>query len=70
MEIWLSLEPRRRLQLVFDLCEGARELAIAGLRLRLPGLTEPQIRRLWSDQALGQALAARVFGPIDFPVEA
>jgi len=54
----------RRLELLDDACVTARELALAGLRIRHPDASEPEIRRLLMDVLLGPHLAARVYGPI------
>lgn len=63
-DAWLALPLGRRARLVLDLCETAQRLALAGLRLRHPGATDAQLRRLWYEQSLGPELAAKVFGPL------
>ncbi len=52
----------RRLELVFDMCDTGRALAIAGLRMRHPEATEEELQRLWARQHLGQELFERVYG--------
>jgi hypothetical protein len=52
----------RRLELVFDMCDTGRALAIAGLRMRHPDATEEELQRLWATQHLGQELFERVYG--------
>jgi len=54
-----------RLELVFDMCDTGRALAIAGLRIRHPGATEEELQRLWARQHLGQELFERVYGGED-----
>ena len=62
--VWAQLPPGRRLGLVFDLCAQARALALAGIRTRHPSGDESVARRLYAEQALGPALAARAYGPL------
>jgi hypothetical protein len=52
----------RRLELVFDMCDTGRLLAIAGLRMRHPDATQEELKRLWARQHLGQELFERVYG--------
>jgi len=48
---------------VCSLNETARTLAMSGLRCRYPEATPELLRRFLADIMLGQALAARVYGP-------
>jgi hypothetical protein len=52
----------RRLELVFDMCDTGRLLAMAGLRMRHPGASEKELKRLWAGQHLGRELFERVYG--------
>ena len=54
----------RKIQLVGDLNETVRALALAGLRQRHPDDTPAQRRRRLADLLLGEELAARVYGPL------
>ena len=62
--IWTQLPPERRLGLVFDLCAQARALSLAGILGRNPGLDARAALRIYADQCLGPALAARAYGPL------
>ena len=53
----------RKMELVGDMNETVRTLALAGLRQRHPDDTPAQRRRRLADLMLGPELAARVFGP-------
>jgi hypothetical protein len=54
----------RKLQLVAEMNETLRVVALAGLRCRHPGADEAQLRRRLADLLLGSELAARVYGPL------
>ena len=52
------------MELVGDMNETVRALALAGLRQRHPDDTPAQRRRRLADLLLGPELAARVYGPL------
>jgi hypothetical protein len=54
----------RKIELVGDMNETVRTLALAGLRQRHPSDTPAQRRRRLADLMLGPELAARVYGPL------
>jgi hypothetical protein len=54
----------RKMELVGDMNETVRTLALAGLRQRHPNDTPEQRRRRLADLMLGPELAARVYGPL------
>ena len=54
----------RKIELVGDMNETVRALALAGLRQRYPGDTPAQRRRRLADLMLGPELAARIYGPL------
>lgn len=54
----------RKMELVGDMNEGVRTLALAGLRQRYPGDTPVQRRRRLADLMLGPELAEQVYGPL------
>ena len=56
----------RRLQLADQMSCTAREMAMAGLRLRHPGASVGELRRRFADLHLGVDLAERVYGPHEF----
>ncbi len=53
----------RKLQMVDQLNQAARMLALSGLRQRYPLATPAELRRRLADLVLGAELAARVYGP-------
>jgi len=57
------MPPWRKAQLTADACDCARQLSLAGLRLRHPTESEASLRRRLADLTLGEELAARVYGP-------
>ncbi len=58
MPVW------RKIELVGDMNETVRTLALAGLRQRHPDDTPAQRKRRLADLMLGPELAARVYGPL------
>ena len=54
--------PWRKIELVSQMNETVRTLALAGLRQRHPAAGPALIRRYLADQLLGAELAARVYG--------
>ena len=59
-----KMPPWRKLELVGDMNQAVRTLALAGLRQRHPHDTAEQRRRRLADLVLGPELAARVYGPL------
>lgn len=61
-DIYRRMSLGRKLELVFDMYDTGQRLAMAGLRMRYPGATEEELKRLWAKQHLGRRLFARVYG--------
>jgi hypothetical protein len=61
-DLYRRMPPGRRLELVFDLCDTGKLLAMAGLRMRHPDSTEEELKQLWARQHLGPELFERVYG--------
>jgi hypothetical protein len=59
----------RKIQMVSQLNETVRTLALSGLRQRHPNASPELLRRMLADQILGKALAEKVYGhvPADTP---
>lgn len=53
----------RKLELLDDACRTTRELLLAGLRRRHPGLSEQELHRLLMNRLLGEQAAERIWGP-------
>ena len=58
-----DMPPWRKLEMVAQLNQTARDLALAGLRERHPHAAPEELRRRLADIILGPELAARVYGP-------
>jgi hypothetical protein len=58
-----QMSTQRKLELMVELTETAREFALAGLRRRYPHDTPAQRRRRLADLLLGSELAERAYGP-------
>lgn len=56
----------RRIELMLSLNRTARSLALSGLKTRFPDASDEELRRRLADLVLGEALAARVYGPADY----
>jgi hypothetical protein len=54
----------RKLEMLGQLNQAARTLALSGLRQRYPQATPEELRRRLADLLLGPALAAQVYGPL------
>jgi hypothetical protein len=60
----------RRLQLADEMSKTAREMSMAGLRLRHPHASEKELRRRFADLHLGPELAEQVYGPLQESIQA
>jgi hypothetical protein len=54
----------RKLQLMSELNDMTRLLALGGLRQSFPQATENELQRMLADRLLGHELAAAAFGPL------
>ncbi|OHB64911.1 MAG: hypothetical protein A2Y77_03930 [Planctomycetes bacterium RBG_13_62_9] len=61
-ELYRRMSPARKFQLLFDMYEMGRQLAMTGLRMRHPQASEQEIWRLWARQHLGEELFEEVYG--------
>jgi len=52
----------RKLQMVGEMNQTVRTLALSGLRQRFPHATDTELRRRLADLLLGEELAAQVYG--------
>ncbi len=57
-----NMPPWRKLEMVAQLNQAGRELALAGLRTRYPAATQDELHRRLADILLGAELATRVYG--------
>jgi len=61
-QIWREMPGWRKLELVAQMNETVRGLAILGLRQRFPNATSLEIKRHYAALALGEDLATRAYG--------
>ena len=54
----------RKLEMVDQLNQGVKLLAMAGLRERYPGESEVKLRRRLAGLLLGEELAIKAYGPL------
>jgi hypothetical protein len=64
MEIYRRMPRWRKIELVVEANETARELALAGLRARHPGASPEELQRRLFGLLLGEELATEVYGPL------
>lgn len=62
LELFRKAPPWRKLELVDQLNQSVKLLALSGLRKRHPNATEKELRRKLADLILGEELAFRVYG--------
>ena len=58
-----ALSPWRKIELVSELTNAARSLALAGLRARYPDASPEELQRRHATLCLGADLAEMVYGP-------
>jgi hypothetical protein len=64
IELIRRMTPARKIELVGEMNQAVRELALAGLRHRHPSDSPAQLIRRLADLQLGPELAERVYGPM------
>jgi len=64
IELLRQAPPWRKLQMVAQLNETVRALALGGLRQRHPQATAQGLKRRLADLLLGAELAAKAYGPL------
>lgn len=62
---WRAMSPREKLVQVCESTRAVLTLEREGIRLREPMLGADDIFRLVAGRRLGEALATRVYGPLD-----
>lgn len=63
-KLWRETPAWRKLEMMESLNQGARLLALMGLRQRFPDASPDELRRRLAAILLGEDLASRVYGPI------
>lgn len=67
IQLWRQASPAKKMNMLAQLNEAARILALTGLRDQYPQASEAQLRRKLADLLLGEALAQKVYGESDLP---
>jgi len=62
IELWRSASPTRKMQMLAQLNQSARLLALAGLRSQYPESSETELRRRLAGLLLGEEIACKVYG--------
>lgn len=62
IQLWRQASPTRKMQMVAQLNQSVRLLALTGLRQRFPQASETELRRKLADLLLGTELARKVYG--------
>jgi len=65
IELWRQASPTRKMQMLAQLNQAARLLALAGLRDQYPQASESELRRRLAGLLLGEELACKVYGEIN-----
>lgn len=63
-KLWRETPAWRKLEMMESLNQGARQLALVGLRQRFPDASPEELRRRLASILLGDDLASRVYGSI------
>jgi hypothetical protein len=64
IRLWRLAGPTRKMQMLAQLNQSARVLALTGLRARYPMAPEAELRRRLAALTLGEELAQRIYGEI------
>jgi predicted component of type VI protein secretion system len=64
IELWRTASPTRKMQMLAELNQSARLLALTGLRSQYPQAGEAELRRRLADLLLGEEIANKVYGEI------
>ena len=64
MRLWRSASPMRKMQMLAQLKQSAKILAMAGLRRQYPKASENELRRRLAGLLLGEETARKVYGDL------
>lgn len=64
IQLWRQASPTRKMQMVAQLNQSARLLALAGLRSQYPQADEAELRRRLAGLLLGEEIANKVYGEL------
>ena len=66
IELWRQASPTRKMQMLAQLNQSARTLALTGLRSQYPQASAEELRRRLAGLILGEELASKVYGEINY----
>ena len=66
IELWRQASPTRKMHMLAQLNASARMVALAGLRSRFPNASDRELHRRLAGLLLGEDLARKVYGEIDY----
>lgn len=66
IQLLREASPARKMEMVAQLVESVRILALAGLRLQYPQAGEAELRRRLAGLILGEQAACKVYGEISY----
>ena len=70
IQLHRQMPPWRKLELMGQLNQMARMLALIDIRNKFPTAADTQLKRLLADRLLGPDLAAKAYGPLpDIPTD-
>ena len=64
IQLWRQASPTRKMQMVAQLNQSARLLALAGLRSQFPQANETELRHRLAGLLLGEEIANKVYGEL------
>jgi predicted component of type VI protein secretion system len=64
IQLWRQASPTRKMQMVAQLNQSARLLALAGLRSQYPQANEAELWRRLAGLLLGEEIAYKVYGEL------
>ena len=66
IQLWRQATPTRKMEMLGQLNASVRTLALMGLRSRYPQAGEAELRRRLAGLLLGEELARKVYGDINY----
>ncbi len=64
IELWRTTSPTRKMQMLAQLNQSVRLLALAGLHSQYPQASEAEIHRRLAGLLLGEEIACKVYGEL------
>ena len=64
IELWRAASPTRKMQMLAQLNQSARLLAMTGLRSQFPQASDSELNRRLAGLLLGEEIACKVYGEL------